>query len=219
MAELGRMILGVDRLGVEFGLSRYATELYEQVLPMHGPDPNGMARAYIGGIASMADEIDDLARDTADGPGWVTLLDVDLCPPKGLAWLAQLRGAVLRERTATESDGEWATYARAAIRLASARDRGTITAMTSAAQATLIGARTVLMTERPGGDAYALTARTYIPQTPDENVTRAALLSQKPAGIVLDYAAVSMSSWDAVSGEFASWDALALVDATWQDVS
>jgi hypothetical protein len=75
----------------------YGEELYEQVLPLHGPDPDGLAHDYVGALTSQAVEIDDLARDDAQGrPGWGAILDIDACPIKGLPWLAQIAGVSLR---------------------------------------------------------------------------------------------------------------------------
>jgi hypothetical protein len=76
----------------------YGEELYEQALPLHGPDPDGLAHDYIGALTSQAIEIDDLARDDAQGrPGWGAILDIDACPIKGLPWLAQIAGVSLRD--------------------------------------------------------------------------------------------------------------------------
>jgi hypothetical protein len=81
----------------------YGEELYEQVLPLHGPDPDGLAHDYIGALTSQAIEIDDLARDDAQGrPGWGAILDVDDCPVKGLPWLSQIAGVSLRDRKLIE---------------------------------------------------------------------------------------------------------------------
>lgn len=77
-------------------LGPYHDELYEQVLPMHGPDPDGLARDYVGACAHGVVEVDELVRDTEAGPGWGVILDVDDAPTKGLPWLAQLVGVKLR---------------------------------------------------------------------------------------------------------------------------
>lgn len=77
-------------------LGPYHDELYEQVLPLHGPDPDGLARDYVGACAHGVIEVDDLVRDTDAGPGWGVILDVDDAPAKGLPWLAQVAGVALR---------------------------------------------------------------------------------------------------------------------------
>jgi hypothetical protein len=71
--------------------------------------------------------------------------------------------------------------------------RGTVAALRGAAQATLTGAKTVLLRERDHDPAdtpnyaYYLTVTTYTSQTPNPAATLAALLAQKPGGIVLTY--------------------------------
>lgn len=78
-------------------LGPYHDELYQQVLPLHGPDPGGLAQDLVGAWAHGVIEVDDLVRDTPEGPGWGVILDVDLAPVKGLRWLAQLAGVQLRD--------------------------------------------------------------------------------------------------------------------------
>lgn len=76
----------------------YGEELYEQVQPLHGPDPDGLLHDLIGAYVHGALEIDDLVRDDAQGrPGWGVILDVDECPVKGLPWLSQIAGVSLRD--------------------------------------------------------------------------------------------------------------------------
>jgi hypothetical protein len=76
----------------------HSRDLYEQTLPLHGPDPDGVAMDYVGALASQAEEIDVLVRDDEQGrPGWGVILDVDECPPKGLRWLSQVAGVTLRQ--------------------------------------------------------------------------------------------------------------------------
>jgi hypothetical protein len=77
-------------------LGPYHDELYEQVLPMHGPDPDGLAQDLVGAWVHGVIEVDDLVRDSEKGPGWGVILDVDDTPVKGLTWLSQLAGVALR---------------------------------------------------------------------------------------------------------------------------
>lgn len=77
-------------------LGAYHDELYEQVLPLHGPDPDGLAQDLVGAWCHGVIEVDELVRDTDEGPGWGVILDVDMAPAKGLRWLAQLAGVELR---------------------------------------------------------------------------------------------------------------------------
>jgi hypothetical protein len=82
--------------GADIGL--FGEELYEQVLPLHGPDPDGLAHDLIGAWTHGVREVDELVRDSEKGPGWGVILDVDDAPAKGLRWLSQLAGVELRAR-------------------------------------------------------------------------------------------------------------------------
>lgn len=165
-------------------IGTHGEALYQQVAPMHGPDPDGLAHDYIGAVTQPVREIDELVRDTPEGPGWSAILDVDAAPSKGLRWLGQIVGVRLRLTRSGETDAAWATYARDAIRRQQGRQRGTNDAQISAVQDTLTGTRYVNLLERVGGDAYAMTLVTRTTETPNPTTTLRTWLTQKPAGIV-----------------------------------
>jgi hypothetical protein len=164
-------------------IGAYGEALYQQVLPLHGPDPDGLAHDYIGAIAQPFVEIDDLVRDSPDGPGWSVILDVNAAPAKGLRWLAQLAGVELRAQKVSETLEQWAVYARTAIVEQGGRKRGTVDAQLSAVRDTLTGTKTARMLERTSS-AWTQTLVTRPSETPDPAATVAAWLTQKPAGIV-----------------------------------
>jgi hypothetical protein len=164
-------------------LGPFGQALYQQVLPMHGPDPDGLVEDYIGAITLANEEIDGYVRDTNAGPGWSVILDVDDAPAKGLRWLGQLVGVALRQQRNGETTETYAAYARDAIRRQGGRQRGTTDAQMSAIQDTLTGTKSVRFIERAGGDPYAITAITRTAETPDAAATVAAWLRQKPAGL------------------------------------
>lgn len=78
-------------------IGAYGEELYQQVLPLHGPDPDGLTHDLVGAWTHGVREIDELVRDTPRGPGWSVILDVDDAPVKGLYWLSQIAGVTLRQ--------------------------------------------------------------------------------------------------------------------------
>jgi hypothetical protein len=125
-------------------LGPFGQALYQQVLPMHGPDPDGLAEDYIGAVTLANEEIDGYVRDTDAGPGWSVILDVDDTPMKGLRWLGQLVGVALRQQRNGETDANFTIYARDAIRRQGGRQRGTTDAQMSAIQDTLTGTKSVL---------------------------------------------------------------------------
>lgn len=184
--------------------SPITTEVHAGLLHlMDGDEDRGSPLGYLA--ASVAEQLapmDAVASvDTLDRPGWWSLLDVDEAPADALLWLAQLVGAVC-------PDGLSEADERMCIRDANGRKRGTPGAMRTAVQATLTGSRQVLITERFGG-AYRLKVQTYASETPDQAATLAAIISQKPAGLVLTYEVLQGATWDQALG---TWDAQTL---TW----
>jgi hypothetical protein len=202
----------VTALG-QFGLS-----LYRQVLPMHGPDIDGLVADYVAAITLANEEIDAIVRDSPEGPGWSVLLDVDATPAKGLPWLGQLVGVALRQQRNVETDTDYAIYARDAIRRQGGRQRGTLDAQRSAVQDTLTGTRYVNLLERVGGDAYAMTLVTRTSETPSPAATLAAWLRQKPAGIVpthvLSTGVIIDEGTRTINAGAATIDTAALADVT-----
>lgn len=175
---------------------------------------------YVNAIGLGFQQVEDLVRDTPDGPGWSSLLDVERCPPEALGWLAQLAGVRL-----LPSDDEATNRER--IQSTDGFRRGTVAAIVGAARATLTGNRTVLVFERSGDPsntpeyAYFLTIATYAGQTPNPTATRMGILAQKPGGIVLDFRVVAGQIYDQVRARFESYAALRVAYpnylAVWQD--
>lgn len=162
-------------------------ELYKALEPLTLEDEangSGMAK-LLDAIAAMHQEVADLAQDTVDeDPGWSIVLDAQRVPAKALAWLGQFVGVTAEELRPLNEAGQ-----RAMLRTRPKFARGTPLALVAAVQATLTGEKTVFLRERYGG-AWKLSVRTITGQTPDQAKTVAAILTQKPAGITLDYAAV-----------------------------
>ena len=162
-------------------------ELYKALEPLTLEDEangSGMAK-LLDAIAAMHQEVADLAQDTVDeDPGWSIVLDAQRVPAKALSWLGQFVGVTAQELLPLNEAGQ-----RAMLRTRPKFARGTPLALVAAVQATLTGEKTVFLRERYGG-AWKLSVRTITGQTPDQAKTVAAILTQKPAGITLDYAAV-----------------------------
>jgi hypothetical protein len=186
-------------VGVDDGIGVLGEELYQQILPLHGPDPDGLAYDLVGAWILGTQRVYELVGDTGGRPGWGALFDPDALFGDELKWLAQ---------------------ARTAIRLQAAQYRGTVEAQIDAVRATLTGTKWVAYTERVGGDAYAIAVRTKTVETPDPAATLAAMVDyeygQKPAGLVLDYATVSGQTYGAIAGLYASYAALAASAASYR---
>lgn len=140
-----------------------------------------------GALGKALEQVGEVFDPPGDVPPGAPLLDVDLCPDWALPWLAQIVGVSV-------PSGATADQARALIRDVAGWQRGTPAALRAATQAFLTGSKTVVFRERDGGDPYALEVVTLTSETPDPARTLAALLAQKPGGLVLRYRQVDV--WD-----------------------
>ena len=197
----------------------FAERLYDALEPLaRYDDENGWSLLIlVNAIGTMFELVEELVRDTAAGPGWSLLMDVNRCPELALPWLGQFVGVrVLHGSSAEEM--------RARIISTDGFRRGTRAAMVGAAKATLTGPRTVVLRERDHDPAdtpdyaYYLTAITYVADTPDAAATELALLSQKPAGIVLEHRVVVGQDWQAVRTNNATWQVVENTYPTWATV-
>jgi hypothetical protein len=163
-----------------FGTS-FADEVYDKISPLTDPDA-GLGyplRSFIRALGGMMQQVDWLAQDSPDGPGWSRLVNLSLAPTEALPWLAQFVGVDVDPSLDDASQ-------RYLIARVSKWERGTPASIIAAAQTTLTGTKTVTLVER-NGSAYNLTVVTKASETPNPAATLAALLSQKPAGIILSY--------------------------------
>jgi hypothetical protein len=186
----------------------FAARLYNALGPLAQYDPtNGWSLLILCNAIGQGFQLPDTwLRDTPDGPGWSLLLDVNRCPTEALGWLAQLVGVRLLPG-ASDSDS------RHRIANVSGWWRGTPANIQQAAWRTLTGQQRVYLYERDP-DAYALTVVTYSSETPDPAATEAAILAQKPAGIVLTYICQTGQVYSQVVTRFATYAAL---DAAYAD--
>ena len=203
----------------ELAPDSFAARLYTMLAPLATEDFDNAwsLLIYCNAIGVMFQLIEDIVRDTPEGPGWSALLDLDRCPDQALPWLGQFIGVRIPA-------GYTPDQARARIASTDGFRRGTRDALIGALQPTLTGARTVLFYERSGDPAvkpdyaYYLTVRTYTTQTPDEAASLRALLAQKPGGIVLDYKAVVGQSWQQLKNSGRTWAQVKADYPTWNAV-
>lgn len=182
------------------GLESFAARYYESMAPLAWMDAStGYALAlFCGALGTMFQPVEDVARDTPEGPGWSAVVDLTRCPAAWLPWLAQFIGV-------TVPAGATDAQARAWIAETDGFNRGTPAAIRAAAAATLTGSQTVVLQERLGGDAYALGAYTIATETPSVTQTRAAIVAQKPGGIVLTYSTGAANTYQAVKIGYAKY--------------
>lgn len=166
-------------------LKSFAQRLYDSVQPVADEDVNhGWALLlYCSALGSMFQIMEDYGRDQVVGsklaPGWSQILDPSRAPTAALPWLGQFVGVHV---TAGLSDEAM----RLQVTGVGGWQRGTPAAMIAAAQATLTGTKSVTVIER-NGSPYNITVITKTSETPNPAATRAALISQKVAGLTLDY--------------------------------
>lgn len=182
-----------------------AEELYASLGPWAWKDTEDeryqaldFSEALVGG--NRLQDLEDIIRDTDVGPGWSPVMDVDRAPLAWLGWLAQFAGVRTRNGL-SESDQ------RQRIRNTDGMKRGSPGAMRAAAQQYLTGTKYVLLLER-SSSAWTLSVRTRIDETPDTAAVLAALMEQKPAGIILDYATIAGQSYQDVKDGFANYAAV-----------
>jgi hypothetical protein len=197
-----------------------AERVYAEVEPMtrHDAEQDWALLVYLGGLLNPTlQEVEDYAADTPTRPGWAGIMTVDDAPTKALPWLAQFVGVQL-EPGLSDADQ------RDRIRSTDGWKRGTRASIIGAAKQYLTGDKLVIIRERDPAacatePAYGLTVITYASETPDSAKVLAAILAQKPAGIVLNYVVASGQDYESVFENFATYQALKNAYATYQGVA
>lgn len=195
-------------------LESFADNLYAAMDPLAWLDATvGWSLAHFcAALGVMFQDVEDLARDTPDGPGWSGVVDLDRCPDAWLPWLAQFVGV-------TVVPGSTPAEMRARIASTDGFKRGTPAAIAGAAKATLTGNKTVYFRERDASapdPPYTLEVVTQTGETPDPAATLAAILAQKPAGLILNYRTVEGEDWQAVKESGKTWRQVRTERANWR---
>lgn len=128
-------------------------------------------------------QVFDIVSERDGLPGWGSIMSPDDAPPEGLDWLGQFVGETFTPAMTEEQRRE-------AIKHPINFERGSIDGMRALAGLTLTGTRRVDFFERVEGDAWKLAVRTYDEETPNPNLTEAALIAMKDVSIVLDYKSI-----------------------------
>lgn len=194
----------------------FQEELYAQLFAWADADVNNWdLLQYVGAIASMFDQVETYARDSSDQrPGWAILMDPDRVPAEALGYLAQFVGVSLKDGLSDASQ-------RARVKSTDGFKRGTLGAIIGAAQQFLTGTKTVFLRERDPsvsalyGGAYGLTVLTLASETPNAAAVLAALIEQKPAGILLSYTTVTGASYLIIRTNYANYTAVRSAFATY----
>lgn len=143
---------------------------------------------YLTGLANPFQLVEDYGSDDVDSlgqriPGWSIIVDVDRVPDEAVPWLAQCAGV----RVTT---GLSVADQRLQLSGLSSWKRGTVAALQAAPAPYLTGGKTVIIKERDTSP-YHFEVITYASETPDDVAVLAALLTQKPASLIMVYTVFS----------------------------
>jgi Phage tail protein (Tail_P2_I) len=181
----------MTQIGTQPAHTPFGQRLRERTQPLAFEDAaHGYAHAHLAEALAQPLLRLQQAFDPEDAAPFETLLDPERCPDWALPWLAQLVGIALPS-TASVADQ------RTIIAELASHKRGTTAMLRAAAGLHLTGDKTVYFRERDqdGADPpYALQVVTLVTETPDPDAVLAALMAQKPGGIILNYGQVA--SWD-----------------------
>lgn len=147
-----------------------------------------------------------------DNEPWDTLLDPQRTPAEALPYLAQFVGLEIQPswgehqlRQEIEAPSQWA--------------RGRPGTMLDALKRTLSVDDPYIQFVEQYTSAYILLVRTLTSQTPSESRSRAALMAQKPGGIVLDYDTIAGQNYLQLDTDYASYNAVEADYDTYADVA
>lgn len=195
------------------------------------------------GLATMIDQIANLVRDPDEGssatPGWGMLFDLSnyhttaqqltsKLDAKWLPWIAQFVGivdlpppyAVISNDFANAGEvlGYDTTNQINLIEDPISFQRGSVAAMKRAAAETLTNSQTVLINEFAGGDPWQMTASTFTSETPDTTATLKALMSMKPAGVILTYTTVTGGTYSQLATSHAQYSQMEAAHTTYSNI-
>lgn len=193
----------------------FADDLYELLQPLAqvdaGDEANGWALLHLcSAVGTPFQAIVDVVYEGTNGePGYAKVMTAADCPTWALPWLAQFRGVTLPPRAVGELEASYWAAMRARIVSADGQNRGSVQAIITAAQRFLTGTKAVYITER-WGDPYALRVQTKTSETPSSAAVLAAIMEQKPAGLVLTYSTTDLTlSYDLVAASLSDYDTVA----------
>jgi hypothetical protein len=160
----------------------FTQSLVKLLQPMFYDDVNqsNALNIYLSGLGLNFEIIEKYARDSDDGKiGYSILVDATRVPDEAITWLGQFVGIQITQGlTPTQQKqqlvglGNW--------------KRGTVAALKAAPLPLLTGSQTVIVKERDTSP-YHFQVMTLAAETPDSTKVLAALLTQKPAGLVMNY--------------------------------
>lgn len=142
-------------------------------------------------------------------PPLAALTDPRVAPLWALPHTAVWCGGEIPGRNPDENTEDYTARIRHAVVYPRGMRRGSFEVLRSAVAATLTGTRTVILTERLGGNPYALHVQTYASETPEPSRTAAVARSTPIAAeIVLTIETISGQTYTQVESKHADYDAV-----------
>lgn len=186
-----------------------AYDLYMAFEPLHYAEAEfGFPLAqYCVAIASMFEVIDAAVRQGETE----VIMDPATVPLAGIPWLGQFVGLSIQRHWSPELQRQQLNDRRGFR-------RGSPLGMARAAQTFLTGNKTVMLYERYTDDPWKLHVVTRIAETPDASLVLSALLSQKPAGIVMTHQTIDDETYDEAAALHATYNALSAAHPTYNSL-
>jgi hypothetical protein len=192
-------------------VSETAEEAYQGLGPytIGDEDQDWTLLRFIAGVTTQLEAINALVRDR-EQVGWSSIMDVNYADVAVLPWLGQFVGVTV-DTTLSEANQ------RAQIQQVAGFRRGTVASIKAAAQQFLTGRRTVIVNERDTS-AYHFNVQTYTSETPDPATVLAALMAEKPAGLVMTYTVTEGVTYDQLAATGLTYDQLGDAYLTYNDM-
>lgn len=160
----------------------FTQSLFDLLQPMFYDDWNQShaLATYLSGLGLNFEIVEEYARDSDDGKiGYSILVDATRVPDEAITWLGQFVGIQItqglppaQQREQLVGLGNW--------------KRGTVAALQAAPLPFLTGSQTVIVKERDTSP-YHFEVITYASETLDSTKVLAALVTQKPGGLMMTY--------------------------------
>jgi hypothetical protein len=191
--------------------SQLGVEVWEslgQAMVSQDAVAGGVGLALLDAAVAPLVPVEQIVRDTDDGPGWSRELDPTLTTrPR---WAAQFTGD-------TPPAGLTDEQVRERLTTRPHQKRGRPASIAAAVRTVLTGSRRVDLFERDGS-AYRLRIRTYERETPDPAAVVAAAEAAKPGGLLISYEVFAGAEYDERDARYPSYDALDAVATSYDEM-
>jgi hypothetical protein len=178
----------------------------------HDPELGYPLLFFLHCITQGLAHVDDLVRDTDEGPGWQIVFDIDRIDNfRLLRWLGQFIGVQeIRSDAGIDAARDLLRYPAAHFM------RGTKEYMIERVRATLAGSKRLQVRERTGS-AYRMEVRVAREDCPDPGLSRLAAMKAKPGGLLLDLILAEFNTYGEQRQSFAIYTELRETFVNYED--